>query len=52
MEIVEERLIGPSLGEANISAGFKSTLYGFIVIAIFMAVYYQVFGLVRAASLV
>ena len=52
MEIVEERLIGPSLGEANISAGFKSTLYGFIVIALFMAVYYQVFGLVRAASLV
>ena len=51
MEIVEERLIGPSLGEANISAGFKSTLYGFIVIAIFMAVYYQVFGLVSAASL-
>lgn len=52
MEIVEERLIGPSLGEANISAGFKSTLYGFIVIAIFMAVYYQVFGLVSAVSLV
>lgn len=52
MEIVEERLIGPSLGEANISAGFKSTLYGFIVIAIFMAAYYQVFGLVSAASLV
>lgn len=52
MEIVEERLIGPSLGEANIAAGFKSTLYGFIVIALFMAVYYQVFGLVSAASLV
>ena len=52
MEIVEERLIGPSLGEANISAGFKSTLYGFIVIAIFLGVYYQGFGLVSAASLV
>ena len=52
MEIVEERLIGPSLGEANISAGFRSTLYGFIVIAIFMALYYQVFGVVSAVSLV
>ena len=52
MEIVEERLIGPSLGEANIEAGFHSTLYGFIVIAIFMAVYYQVFGLVSGISLV
>ena len=52
MEIVEERLIGPSLGEANIEAGFRSTLYGFIVIAIFMAIYYQVFGVVSAVSLV
>ena len=52
MEIVEERLIGPSLGEANISAGFRSTLYGFVVIAIFMALYYQVFGVVSAVSLI
>lgn len=52
MEIVEERLIGPSLGEANIEAGFRSTLYGFIVIAVFMALYYQVFGVVSAISLV
>ena len=52
MEIVEERLIGPSLGEANIEAGFRSTLYGFVVIALFMAVYYQVFGIVSAVSLI
>lgn len=52
MEIVEERLIGPSLGEANIEAGFKSTLYGFIIIAVFMALYYQVFGVVSAVSLI
>ena len=51
MEIVEERLIGPSLGEATIEAGFRSTLYGFIVIALFMAIYYQVFGVVSAVSL-
>lgn len=51
MEIVEERLIGPSLGEANIEAGFRSTLYGFVIIAIFMAVYYQVFGIVSGISL-
>ena len=50
-EIVEERLIGPSLGEANIEAGFRSTLYGFVIIAIFMALYYQVFGIVSAVSL-
>ena len=51
MEIIEERLIGPSLGEANIEAGFRSTLYGFIIIAVFMAIYYQVFGLVSGLSL-
>ena len=52
MEIVEERLIGPSLGEANIEAGFRSTLYGFIIIAVFMAIYYQIFGLVSGISLI
>lgn len=51
MEIVEERLIGPSLGADNITAGFKSTLYGFGFVAVFMMVYYQVFGIVSALSL-
>lgn len=51
MEIVEERLIGPSLGADNIAAGFKSTLYGFSIVAVFMILYYQVFGLVSALSL-
>ncbi len=51
MEIVEERLIGPSLGADNIEAGFRSTLYGFGFVAVFMMVYYQVFGIVTAISL-
>ena len=52
MEIVEERLIGPSLGADNIQAGFKSTLWGFTIVAVFMILYYEVFGLVSAAALV
>ncbi|MES2537168.1 MAG: protein translocase subunit SecD [Pseudomonadota bacterium] len=44
MEIIEERTIGPQLGAENISKGFYSTLYGFIAIAIFMIVYYHLFG--------
>ena len=52
MEIVEERLIGPSLGADNISAGFRSTLYGFSIVAIFMVLYYQIFGVVSALSLI
>ena len=51
MEIVEERLIGPSLGADNIAAGFRSTLYGFGIVAVFMILYYQVFGIVTAISL-
>jgi preprotein translocase subunit SecD len=51
MEIIEERTIGPSLGAENIERGFKSTLYGFLAIAIFMIAYYRVFGLISAISL-
>ena len=51
MEIIEERTIGPSLGAENIDRGFKSTLYGFAAIALFMIVYYRVFGLISVAAL-
>lgn len=52
MEIIEERLIGPSLGADNIKAGFLSTLYGFAIVAVFMMIYYQVFGVVSAVALI
>ena len=51
MQIIEERLIGPSLGAENISAGFHSTLYGFSAIALFMVLYYVVFGLISVLGL-
>jgi preprotein translocase subunit SecD len=51
MEIIEERTIGPSLGAENIERGFRSTLYGFIAISIFMVLYYRVFGLISVAAL-
>jgi preprotein translocase subunit SecD len=51
MEIVEERTVGPSLGADNIEKGFNSTLYGFAAIAVFMVVYYQLFGLVSVLAL-
>ncbi len=51
MEIIEERTIGPSLGKENIERGFRSTLFGFIAIAIFMVIYYRGFGLISAVSL-
>ncbi|MCK6383051.1 MAG: protein translocase subunit SecD [Rhodocyclaceae bacterium] len=51
MEIVEERTIGPSLGAENIERGFNSTLYGFLAIAVFMAIYYLIFGLISVVAL-
>jgi preprotein translocase subunit SecD len=51
MDIVEERTVGPSLGAENIAKGFNSTLIGFAAIAIFMSVYYRVFGVIASVSL-
>jgi preprotein translocase subunit SecD len=51
MEIIEERIVGPSLGAESIKKGFHSTLWGFIAIALFMIAYYRMFGLVSALAL-
>ena len=51
MEIVEERTIGPSLGAENISRGFQATLWGFVAIAVFMILYYEVVGLISVIAL-
>jgi preprotein translocase subunit SecD len=51
MDIIEERTIGPSLGADNISKGFHSTLWGFIAIAVFMCLYYRLFGLISSLAL-
>ena len=51
IEIVEERTIGPSLGQDNIDQGFRSVVIGLILVMIFMAFYYRVFGLVANVAL-
>jgi preprotein translocase subunit SecD len=51
MEIIEERTIGPSLGAENIAKGFNATLWGFVGVAVFMIVYYRLFGLFSAIGL-
>jgi protein-export membrane protein, SecD/SecF family/protein-export membrane protein SecD len=51
MEIIEERTVGPSLGAENITKGKSSVIYGFTAIAIFMIIYYLVFGLVSVLAL-
>ena len=51
MEIIEERTIGPSLGAENIKLGFRSVIYGFTAIAVFMCAYYRLFGMFSTVAL-
>jgi preprotein translocase subunit SecD len=51
MEIIEEMTIGPSLGAENIAKGFHSVTWGFAAIVVFMAIYYNLFGVFSAIAL-
>ncbi|ANB03523.1 protein translocase subunit SecD [Ectothiorhodospira sp. BSL-9] len=51
MSIVEERTVGPSLGQDNIERGFNSVIIGFALVLVFMALYYRAFGLVANVAL-
>ena len=51
VDIVEERTVGPSLGKDNIKKGLISVVVGFVLVLVFMAVYYKVFGLVANLAL-
>ncbi len=48
---VEERTIGPSLGQENIDRGFSAIMIGFALVVVFMAVYYRLFGLIADLAL-
>lgn len=51
MDIIEERTVGPSMGEENIKRGMHSTLWGFLAIAVFMVIYYVMFGGISVVAL-
>jgi preprotein translocase subunit SecD len=51
MEIIEETTIGPSLGAENIAKGFHSVTWGFVAVAIFMCIYYLLFGVFSSIAL-
>ncbi len=51
IQIVEERTVGPSLGQENIDAGMNAVLLGFGLVLIFMLVYYKKFGLIANVAL-
>lgn len=51
MYFVEERTVGPSLGQENIDKGIMSTGLGFALVALFMLVFYRMFGLIANVAL-
>ncbi|GAB6139636.1 protein translocase subunit SecD [Methylosoma difficile] len=51
VDIVEERTVGPSLGQDNINKGFQSFIVGFALVVLFMAVYYKLFGMIANMAL-
>jgi len=51
MDIIEERTVGPSMGQDNINRGIHSTLWGFAAIAAMMIIYYVIFGAVSVFAL-
>jgi len=52
VEIVEERTVGPSLGQENIDRGKTSVLIGLALVLVFMAIYYKAFGIIADLALV
>ena len=51
MKFVEERTVGPSLGKENIETGFRSVVIGFLLVVLFMALYYRMFGIAANVAL-
>jgi preprotein translocase subunit SecD len=51
IEIVEERTVGPTMGQDNIDQGFRSVIAGFVLVLIFMGIYYRAFGLIADLAL-
>ncbi|WP_278358441.1 protein translocase subunit SecD [Idiomarina abyssalis] len=51
IQIVEERTVGPSLGQQNIDSGTQAIFWGFVLVLAFMVVYYKKFGLVANTAL-
>ena len=51
MYFVQERTIGPSLGQKNIDAGMMSVLLGFVLVLCYMVVYYRGFGMIANVAL-
>ncbi|WP_133470580.1 protein translocase subunit SecD [Paraglaciecola marina] len=51
IQIIEERTVGPSLGQENINLGMQAIIWGFVAVLVFMLAYYKKFGVVANIAL-
>ena len=52
MKIIEERTVGPGLGQDSINAGMLSLVIGFVLVVIFMIFKYKILGLIANITLI
>lgn len=52
VDVIEERIVGPSLGEDSIQGGLNSAIFGYLAVALFMIIYYRQAGSISAAVLI
>ncbi|BDQ04292.1 protein translocase subunit SecD [Ignavibacterium sp.] len=52
VDVIEERIVGPSLGEDSVQGGLNSALFGYLAVAVFMIIYYRQSGSIAAAVLI
>ncbi|MEP0861518.1 MAG: protein translocase subunit SecD [Ignavibacterium sp.] len=52
VDVIEERIVGPSLGEDSVQGGLNSALFGYLAVALFMIIYYRQSGSIAAAVLI
>jgi len=52
MDFVQERTVGPSLGQENIRQGFHAALLGFLLVVIFIGLYYKTFGVIADLAVI
>ena len=52
LEIIEERTVGPDLGQDSINAGIIALIFGFLLVIIFIFIKYKIFGLITNVTLI
>lgn len=52
VDVIEQRIVGPSLGQDSVSSGFNSALFGYLLVGLFMIIYYRQAGTIASLALV